>query len=141
MRKTAALFKGIFTAMLAVACGCFLYLLYRSPELPEGEARAYYLGASSSARMETSDSPCDRLFSGMAAGESVRYAGDRYEALKEQFGAKLLFVECAAGVVNYYLYSPFLSRSVTLGGKTVNLHIAVSGEETAAGTPLIFGGF
>lgn len=71
----------------------------------------------------------------------MRYTGDRAEELISRFRAKILFTEEAAGVVNYYCYSPLLKNTVLIGGKTVNLHIACSGSETAAGTPVIFGGF
>ena len=74
------------------------------------------------------------------AGESARYAGDRCEGIREQFSARLLFTEEVCGVVNYYLYSPRLGEGVVLNGFLVNLHIAVGEEQTAVGTPLIFGG-
>ena len=52
-----------------------------------------------------------------------------------------MFTETEGGVTNYYLYSEKLGEGIALGGYVVNLHIAVRGERTAVGTPMIFGGF
>lgn len=124
------------------ACALFLYLLYRSPAFEKGESYTFYLGESSSARAVPSRSPVlDKLTLGGVGGESAVYDGDRYEALKSRYGAVLLFSEEAGGVRNYYLYSPFLGEPLFLNGYGVNLHIAVRGGKTAAGTPVIFGGY
>ena len=61
--------------------------------------------------------------------------------LKEKYRAELLFTEESCGVVNYYMYSPLLGNCVFLNGYAVNLHVAVGAEQTAAGTPLVFGGY
>ena len=44
-------------------------------------------------------------------------------------------------IVSYYCRSPLLGEGILLNGERVNLHIAAGGGQTAAGTPLIFGGF
>lgn len=122
-------------------CMVFLYLILRAPVFPEGERHVFFLGESSSAEAVESTEPLltELLYS--PAGESVQYDGNRYEELKEKFRAKLLFREEACGVTNYYLYSPLIRGGIELYGKRVNLHIAVSAQKTAAGTPILFGGF
>ena len=75
-------------------------------------------------------------------GESTSY-GDRAAAFAqaEKYGAELVFTESAGGVTNYYYYTPRLGGAVLLGGKEVNLHVAVRGRGAAVGSPLIFGGY
>lgn len=128
--------------LLAAACGLMFLLLLHAPVFEGGENYTYYLGANSSARAVVSEDPVlDKLLLGRVAGESVQYPGDRYEALKARFRAELLFTEEACGVTNYYLRSPLLGAGIVLGGRRVNLHIAVGGGKTVAGTPIVFGGF
>lgn len=141
MRKVLQTGMAIAIVLLSLACAVFALCLNCSPVFEPGESYELYYGASSSALIKETNAPLwDKLLS-VTAGESVRYKGDRYEDLKEKFGAELLFEENVCGVMNYYLYSPKLGGGVLLKGYTVNLHIAVSEEQTAAGTPLIFGGF
>ena len=40
-----------------------------------------------------------------------------------------------------YIDPPRLGGAVLLGGRAVNLHIAVRGQGAAVGSPLIFGGY
>lgn len=142
MRKFLQAVKAIATAALCAVAAVFAVLLIHAPVFEKGESYELYFGANSSALSAYTQNPLlDKLLLGGVAGESVRYTGDRYEEIKERFSAELLFTEEACGVVNYYLYSPMLGGGVLLCGQTVNLHVAVSGEQTAAGTPLIFGGF
>lgn len=133
---------GCLLVCLLAACALFLYLLYRSPAFAEGESYTFYLGESSSARAVPSRSPVlDKLILGGVKGESVVYDGERYEELRSRYRATLLFREDLDGVTNYYLYSPLLGDPLLLNGCSVNLHIAVRGGKTAAGTPVIFGGY
>ena len=141
MRKTLQAAKAIITLLLAILCALFALVLCYSPVFDMGEVYEVSYGLSSSAQTKRTENPLFEKLTGAVAGESVRYAGDRYEALKEKFGATLLFTEEACGVTNYYLYSRDLGEGCAVGGYLVNLHIAVSEEETAVGTPLIFGGF
>ncbi|MDE7297007.1 MAG: hypothetical protein K2N84_07065 [Clostridia bacterium] len=141
MRKLKRMLISIALVLLAGACGVFALLLHHSPVFEKGERYELYYGSSSS-RMTVGANPIkDKLLSGKVTGESVRLSGDRREELQTRYQAELLFVEEACGVVNYYYYSPVLGGGVRLGEYAVNLHIAVSAEQTAAGTPLIFGGF
>lgn len=125
--------------LLCAACAFFLML---SPVFPQGERYELYKEASSSVPcLETTSPVLEKLRLGKIAGESVRYEGDRVEELISMFRARLLFKEEVCGVENFYLYSPYLGEGVVLNGVHVNLHLSRDGEKTAAGTPLIFGGF
>ena len=142
MRGFLAKIKGGSVLLIALLCALFACALLRVPVFEGGEGYELYLGGSSSATIVSTQIPAlDKLLHMGVKGESARYEGDLYEALKDRFHAKLLFTEEAAGVTNYYLLSPSLGPGVLLAGRRVNLHIAVGRGQTAAGTPLIFGGF
>lgn len=144
MKQWMRIARELILVLLLTACVLAVCVFRYLPVFGQAESYRFYLGASSSARSFASESPLiDKLMAERVAGESAEYRGDRYAELKELFRARLLFREEACGVVNYYLYSPYLGDCVYLNGYAVNLHIAVekSGERTAAGTPLIFGGY
>ena len=131
---------GVGVMLLSLAAGAFVFALSRTPVFADGEGYEISAGASSSAAIvQTDDAFAYKLFHA-AAGESVRYEGDVAARLIKEFSAKLCFYEQACGVSHYYLYTPRLGEGVFLNGYAVNLHIAVRGERTVAGTPLIFGG-
>lgn len=142
MRKMMRACRAFLLIACAAACAVVLYAALHAPVFAQASAYTFYLGANSSSLAVQTDTPAlTKLLLGNTAGESARYGGDRYEELKKKFCAELLFSETACGITNYYLYSPALGGGVMLGGVCVNLHIAVSETYTAAGTPLIFGGF
>ena len=138
MRGAFMTIKAFIVTAVVIFCVLFVYALTSVSVFPDGERYEYYTGTSSE-EIIVSRSPYKKLFLSDIKGESVRYTGDKAEELISRFRAKILFTEEAAGVVNYYCYSPLLKNTVLIGGKTVNLHIACSGSETAAGTPVIFG--
>ena len=131
--------KGIAIIGACIACGAFAYALTRSPVF-DGEGYELYTGTSS-AEVIVTDAPAAVKLTLPVAGESARWEGDRAAELLERFDAKVLFCEEVCGTRNYYCSSPLLGEGVLLRGVRVNLHIAVSGSRTAAGTPVIFGGF
>ncbi len=133
--------KAIFTLMAAALAAFILYAVRSEPVFEAGKGYEFYLGTSSSEIVCTETPALSKLFLPQVKGESVRYEGERFKELQEKFDAQLLFVEEAGGVTNYYLHSPKLGSGVLLEGEEVNLHIAVGNGQTAAGTPLIFGGF
>ena len=142
MRKILANFKVAVILLGALSCALFAFALWQFPVFGGGESYELYLGDSSSAQILSSQNPAlDKLLHTGVKGESVRYSGDLYAEIKARFHAELLFTEEAADVTNYYLYAPALGDGLLLAGERVNLHIAVGHGQTAAGTPIIFGGF
>lgn len=142
MRKFLRAAASALCIVLTCACAVGAYALFHTPVFRGADRYFFSAEASSSSACVSSDDPVfGKLLLGRVAGESAAYTGNRYLQLKEEFGATLLFCERACGVSNYYLYSPKLKHAVYLNGHAVNLHIAVRGDTTAAGTPLIFGGF
>ena len=142
MRRAAHTIKAVLIALGALVCAAAVLVAILSPVFPKGERYELYLGENSSARCVESDDPfLDKLKFGRVRGESVYYTGDRADELFSRYHARILHVENACGVTNYYCYSPFLGDSVSVCGHRVNLHVAVSDTQTAAGTPIIFGGF
>ncbi len=141
MRRVLKNLLGCLMIFGTLFCAAFLYLLLRSPVFEKGESYTLYLGRSSSSLMEETSAPVLGKLVQNVAGESVQYEGDRLWELAERYRAKLLFTETACGIENYYFFSPLLGAPCKIGGYPVNLHIAVGNGRTAAGTPLIFGGF
>ena len=142
MRRTAHTVKSALIVLGALLCALVALAAILSPVFPMGERYELYLGTSSSSRcVETDDPFTDKLRLGGVRGESVYYAGDKADELFSRYHARILLVENACGVTNYYCYTPLLGECVRVGGYSVNLHIAVSEGQTAAGTPIIFGGF
>lgn len=75
-------------------------------------------------------------------GESARYLCEEDAfAQIEKYDGKFVFSEVVADVTNYYYYSKQLGGGVELYGQRVNLHVAVRGEESVVGYPLVFGGY
>lgn len=140
MRRIFLTVKAFAVTAVAVLCVLFIHALTLSPVFAGGERYEFYTGTSSD-KIVLAHSPYEKLLLPGVRGESVRYTGNRAEELIARYRATVLFREEAAGVVNYYCFSPLLCGSVTIGEETVNLHIACNGDETAAGTPIIFGGF
>ncbi len=145
LRALRLFFGGLFAAalfLLPSAAGT------RTAFRP-GRAYTFYCGSASSqaeiVTCKSSDAARYKYFLGGAvAGESTVYAAGEATAAEilASFEAELLFSEEAAGTTSYYAYTPSLGAPVEIGGYAVNLHVAVrAGGETAAGTPLIFGGF
>ena len=141
MRRILLAGKEILVVIFTLACAVFAFVLTRMPVFVHGSGYEVYYEQNSSANCARTQHPLAVKLMHVTAGESVRYAGDCYEHIKEEYKGELVFCEEAAGVRNYYLYSPLLGAPVDLDGRLVNLHVAVSSEQTAVGTPLIFGGY
>lgn len=116
----------------------------------KGERTFFLDSASSQALMKTELALSDL---GRVKGECVSFAintfdGGRY-ALSEdiateiatRYGAEIQFIEECAEVTSFYAYTARWQDFILVGGKPVNLHIAVSKEKCVVGTPIIFGGF
>ena len=134
--KLAAVFFSCF-----VAAGA-LFVLRHAPSFAGAARYTLFLGETSSAEaivLEGDALPL--LLSPEVRGESAVYQSDCAEELLRAYRARVLFIEEAAGMVSYYCYSPLFGEGLLLNGKRVNLHIAAGRGQTAAGTPLLFGGF
>ena len=142
--------KNFITLSLALAFsfGCFLCVktahVSRLSFL-QGE-RAYYLDSASSQSLIKTELTAWDLF--RVQGESVCFTikeeTDNFaRSLVERLDGEIRFTEALDGTVSYYAYIPKWGQGITLYGKQVNLHIAVSVDEKQCkvGTPIIFGGF
>ncbi len=137
MRKTVC---GVLSIVACFTLVAAVWLMRKAPLFAGASNYTLYLGTSSAGQIVTSSPAKDKLCYSVR-GESGEYEGDCYEQLKNKFQAKLLLSEEACGVKNYYLYSPKLGKTIKIGGKNVNLHVAVKENTTAVGTPIIFGGY
>lgn len=141
--------KRLVIALLSFFCLALVALpqaMNKAPLFKTGICYTLYAGSeSSNARMlvcREGREWLDKLLAKGLTGESASY-GDTHTALSEakRLDTHILFVEYAAGITNYYGYSPRLSGGVTVNGERVNVHVAVSDRGSAIGTPIIFGGF
>ena len=136
--------SALFVLILCLALLIVPQLLGEGLLFDAGEVYIFYSGsASSGAQVTLSDgenAAKTKFLLKNVTGESTSY-GDRAAAFAqaEKYGAELVFTESAGGVTNYYYYTPRLGGAVLLGGKEVNLHVAVRGHGAAVGSPLIFG--
>ncbi len=140
MRRMICFLKTAFVLIVLCGAAFFVFALYRSPVFEEGNSYTFYFEKNSSALFLNARAQ-DKILLGGTAGESTMYEGDRKEEIVEKYRARLLFTETAAGVTNYYFYSPLLPSGIVLCGERVNLHIACKEGATKVGTPIIFGGF
>ncbi len=140
MRKSRVAW-GMFVIFVCAVFLCGVLFAVNSPVFSGATNYTLYLGRSSSERMISTQNPSWDKLVYKVRGESGEYEGDRADELQKRFGATLVFFERVCGVENYYCYSPYLGEPIYLNGHAVNLHLAVKGDRTAAGTPLIFGGY
>lgn len=146
--------KNAIRTMIAliVAAVFFLAVSYtRKDVFPsiKGERTYYLYSRSSNAAMEKNPSLADLFF---VRGVSVQVSADESTSpekfladILQEFSAQVVLEEKVLSVTSYYAYSERLGRGVVVGGKTVNLHVAVSTREggvgIVVGTPIIFGGY
>ena len=138
--KRAAKLVAVLFACLAAAGA--LFVLRHAPSFAGAARYTLFLGETSSAEAVVLEGDAlPLLLSSEVRGESAVFQGDRAEDLLKAYRARVLFIEEAAGTVSYYCHSPLLGEGLLLNGEEVNLHIAAGRGQTAAGTPLLFGGF
>ena len=110
----------------------------------DGERVFYLESASSQGLRKTELSVRDYA---KVKGESVTFFLDgkdgeeTVEEILSLYNARILFVEDSSDVRSYYCYTVKWKECIAVGGYAVNLHIALSGERCAVGTPMIFDGF
>ena len=138
--KRAVKLAAVLLACLAAAGA--LFVLRHAPSFAGAARYTLFLGETSSAEAVVLEGDAlPLLLSSEVRGESAVFQGDRAEDLLKAYRARVLFIEAAAGTVSYYCHSPLLGEGLLLNGEEVNLHIAAGRGQTAAGTPLLFGGF
>lgn len=140
MKKIVCRLRCAAVLAASFLCAAAAYALTRFPVFG-GDKYEFSRSGSSSASIERAENAFFYKLFTPVAGESARWAGDVHGELLDSFRAEVLFTEEACGVVNYYCRSPYLGAGIALNGVRVNLHIAVGCAETAAGTPVIFGGY
>ncbi len=107
----------------------------------EGGKEYYLYTPSSQSQIKKQVSVLDLPF---IRGESVTIESASNELLEElltKYGATVVKVEEFLDGVSYYCYSPKLKGGLVIDGRMVNLQVAVKGERTVLGTPIIFGGY
>lgn len=138
--------SAFFVLLLCLALLVIPQVLGEGLLFDAGEIYIFYSGSSSSGAQVTladgENAARVKITVRSLTGESTSYKdASAAFAQAEKYDARLLFTESAGEVRNYYYYSPRLGGAVLLGGRAVNLHIAVRGQGAAVGSPLIFGGY
>ena len=142
-------FRGFLTTAIACAlflCACVGLRAYHISTFAHIHgAHTFYLDSPSSQSLTKNTLAIADL--PRVKGESVTFSlqnqdGDTLvKEMLANYNARILFTERVGDIVSYYCYSCELGRGVMLCGVPVNLHIALSTDRAAVGTPLIFGGF
>ena len=140
---------SLLALVLAAVCLAVLFLpqcLAKQPLFTGAERYTFYSVHQSSQALITVVPPEEaartrRQVTGYT-GESAQYrdAADAFAQAKK-YGARLVAEQTSADVTDYYYYAPCLGGGIRVGGRRVNLHVAVRGEGAAVGYPLIFGGY
>ncbi len=137
--------KLIYALFCAVTVFCTAFTLFFQPLALSsyGEAITVYTKSASSNAEIITTKPSSVLFFNDVRGESVVVDSNRFNAkqILDSYGATVRFSEVVDGVTSYYAYTDKLPYSQNICGYTVNLHVAVCGERTVIGTPIIFGGY
>lgn len=134
------------TAMLAAAALIViaLYVLPKEPVFGGGESYSFYVGnTSKNCRVVTANgknAQLKRLTLSGVCGESATYSSLDWQAYLKEVNGKVLFCEELTDSVNYYCEAE-LPYSISLYGKTVNLHICVKEDGVTIASPIIFGGY
>lgn len=142
-------FYRFITVLVSLAVTCVIGLgVFASNVSKLGDLsgeRVFYLDDSSSQGVRKEELSILDVF--RVEGESVRFARTEetevalVERILDTYGAKVLFSETVCGTTSYYCYTGAWQNGIDLNGTTVNLHIAVSENVCAVGTPIIFDGF
>jgi len=140
MKKYVKLFIEALAAVLLLVVVCAINGV--GSAFCDGKNHVYYFKASSQGGAAYSDEalPAEIIYAELG-GESASFDGTTIEEIERKYSAVLLFEESASGVDNYYYYSPLFSRFAFIGGRAVNLHVAVRDNSVRVGTPIIFGGY
>ena len=140
------MFLAEFFSLAMIAGVLFMAWSMRVVKLSEIEGeRVFYLHSASSQAEQTStlsvrDYP-------KVKGESVIFALNganeetKLQEILSRYRARVLFTEEVCGTRSYYCHTDEWNNAIAIGGYAVNLHIAISNERCAVGTPMIFGGF
>lgn len=102
----------------------------------------YTVDGSSLAEQVLCDTPFYPLMA-RVKGESckIEKSGFNVEEFFKSYNTEILFSESVDGVTSYYGYSKEIKFLAKIGGKAVNLHVAVAENSVTVGSPIIFGSF
>ena len=136
------MFKKAFIVLFCAVFILSVYLLNAEPVFDGEKIEVYTVSGSSNALIKTVDK-YEYLFLPTVKGDSVRLNADGFDVLKllNDYDAKMIMIERLDGVECYYAYSSKIRYREIIGGKRVNLQIAVRGEIVTVGSPIIYGSF
>jgi hypothetical protein len=133
----------IGASLLAAIFLLFAFTLMQNKLLFQGgENYTFYVGNNSSnCQIIYSDTPAiTKLTLDRLCGECAYFESINASDLIESLNAQVVFVEVVDDSTNYYCSAP-LPYSISLYGKTINLHVCVKGDVVVAASPIIFGGY
>jgi hypothetical protein len=136
-------FKTGATLLAAITLLSALALMQNFLLFSGGSRYTFYVGSSSSncAIISAGDNPlATKLALTDIRGECTTYESLDVEEFISSLNGKIEFIEELDDSTNYYCSAP-LPYSVTLYGKTINLHVCVKQSGVMVASPIIFGGY
>jgi hypothetical protein len=136
-------FKTCATLLVAFVLICAVVFLQNKLLFRGGENYTFYVGDSSSncAIVPAGDNPAlTKLTLSYISGECAFFENLNVDEFISELGGQIEFIEELDDSVNYYCSAP-LPYSVTLYGKTINLHVCVKEQGITVASPIIFGGY
>ena len=136
--------KKIFTAILIVVFFICVYAMNVKP-IFSGYSNNFevYQARGSILSPITNCTALEMLFMRKVAGEGCKVDASEFDLAEflYEYDAKIVFIEQTGGITSYYAYSPKVKYLENIGGKVVNLQVAVRGEQITLGAPIIYGSF
>ena len=102
-----------------------------------------YIGSSSSTAKIITVGKTDYPFMKRIKGESVKICANGFDAYQvfEDYNAQIIFIETVGDTVCYYGYSKDIKYLEVIGGRKINLQVAITGNSVTVGSPIIYGSF
>ncbi len=135
------MFDKVYAFFIGMIC-LFVSVFFSGEQLSENGLKTYCTDLSSSRPFVTEESLSVKPNPFIYKGESVFVKGecDIGEIVKK-YRARTVDIRRNGNITEYYMFSPNLRESVYVGGKRVNLHVAVAPYGYTVGTPFIYCGY
>ena len=134
--------------MLALAVSvCIMLVFYNLNNKPlfskYSESFTVYVGDGGSLCKMVSVNYTGYFKQGKINGESCSFESSSFDLndFFSKFGAELVLVESTQTQTSYYAFSPKIKYIQKIDNKWVNLHVSVSENRVAVGSPIIYGSF
>lgn len=91
------------------------------------------------------ETPCGldaaKLFEGKIFGMAYKTGAENLGKLQKKLRVETVWETTVEGMAVIYGYSPLVEGGVRIGGRLINIQIAVRGNDVFLGSPLLLGGY